>query len=51
MAILKVNEFVSKSNKIDNNPKTIKNIHASKIVNAPVANGRPAVLETNLSIL
>ena len=33
MEILKVNEFVSKSNKIDNNPKTIKNIHASKIVN------------------
>ena len=50
-AILIVKAFVSKSSKIDKNPKKIKNIHASKIVNAPVASGRPTVLVTNLSIL
>ena len=49
--IFMVREFVRSKKHIDIKPRNRKNPHASKRLKAPVANGRPTVLETNLSIL
>ena len=46
-----VSGFVRSNKNIDINPRNRKKTHASDRLKAPVANGRPTVLETNLSIL